>query len=213
MDALAGVRVLQFGAVAQRGEEKMGGLQLDPGAVIGVTGLVIVMVQLYLGRRRERFENTMRVIERLEHPAIIEHRHLVKALAERCEGGKISAANLAQPEQVACTEISKLFGLVGYLARRNQVDRDIIVSAWARHILQNYLRLELYLHQRDRLIGGMGFLDDFHWLADRAARYAELHARQQRHTERELTQDDMRLSRRLRRAQEVLSRDRSPKAA
>jgi len=187
----------------------MGNIQLDPGVVIGVTGLVIVLVQLYLGRRRERFENTIRIVERLEHPSIIEHRHLVKALAQTSPGGKISAANLAPPDQVACTEISKLFGLVGYLARRNQIDRDVIVAAWARHILQNFLRLEVYLHQRDRLIGGMGFIEDFHWLAERAAQYAELHARRHKHTEKELAEDDKRLSRRLRRAQEFLNLDRS----
>ncbi|MCX7357534.1 MAG: hypothetical protein NT015_05245 [Alphaproteobacteria bacterium] len=179
----------------------MGDVQLDPGAVIGIFGLAAVLVQLYLGRRRERFENTLRIVERLEHPSIIEHRHLVKSLAEKCEGGKISAANLAPNEQVACTEISKLLGLVGYMARRRQIDRDIIIAAWARHILQNYLRLELYLHQRDRLIGGMGFLEDFHWLADRAARYAERHARRHKHTEAEFALEDLQVSRRLRRAE------------
>lgn len=147
--------------------------------VTGVAGLALVVIQHRWNGRRSRFDNTIKLIDRMESVEMLGRRHDLEELAAS-HGGVISYARLAaEPDAVkkahlkaTCSIVCKLFGLAGFMCRRREADGKIIIAGWARTIIVAHDRLAAYMDERDRLEGGIGFADDFHWLNAQAKAFA-----------------------------------------
>ncbi len=150
--------------------------------VVAALGLFLVYIQHQWNKRRSRFENTMRLIDRLESVEMLHLRHEIESLAID-HGGAISYKKIEnEPDKerrthlkAACSIVPKLFGVVAFMCQREEANQKIIVEGWARHIIANYERLSDYLIERDALEGGVGFLNEFEWLYKKAKAYAARH--------------------------------------
>lgn len=150
-------------------------LALDPGnaiALIGVaTGLLVAAVQVWFSRRHERFTNTLRVIDRLEDRDMLAVRHRVDDIMEAAKAQNYDFDKLSDDDRAALSNVAKLFGLVGMLARRNAIDTSIIYPGWARNICKTHERMQRYFAWRLTLPGGKALIGDFEWLVKRVQRF------------------------------------------
>lgn len=137
---------------------------------VGV-GLLIALIQFWFATKHEKFTNTLLIIDRLEDKSMLSIRHHVDdIMAEAKERGYDFNA-LTDEQRADLSSVSKLFGLVGVLARRKRIDTSIIYTGWARNITATYDRMTEYFEWRGSLPGGSALNNDFRWLAKRVRRF------------------------------------------
>lgn len=149
-------------------------VQLDPGFMIGAVGLLIAAIQIVLGIRRERFENTFRVIQWLQEPDVLRVRNRSRDIMAAAKELQYDFYKLSVDDRAALSGLANLFGFVGLLAQKNLIQRNLIVEGWARHVIATYERLGPYFEWRRTMPGGDSLRPHFEWLTAQCQRYCRL---------------------------------------
>jgi hypothetical protein len=147
---------------------------MDAGWAIGASGLLISCVQLWLGDRRQRFDNTSRLIERFQARDARTDRFSIDRLMEK-SGPSQDFSLLSDEECAQLSGIAAMYGYAGLLMRRRRLVAEIFLDAYARSVVTNFKRLSTYRSWSDARLGGAGALwTHFEWLNDRAASHLRL---------------------------------------
>ncbi len=145
---------------------------IDPGLAIGASGILLAIVQLWLGKQKERFDNTMELMRRLESDSARSARLRVRQIMSDAERLEYDFAKIDDSDRSALVGIGHLYGLAGLLIRRKRVDRDLFLQAYGNSLRVNYERLKPYLQWRDERFGGSSTLwREFDWLVARTPKY------------------------------------------
>jgi hypothetical protein len=140
-------------------------MDIDVRVVIAGAAFALGLLQLYLAWRKERFESTMWIFERLQSPESTIARFRVRALLKKAKerAGNLPAGTTHEPEydfagmddkdRAAMASIASLFGLAGLLFRLRRIDRRLFLDAWANSVLTNFERLRPYMKWRDARLG------------------------------------------------------------
>ena len=161
--------------------------QIDPGVAIGVTGLLIAIIQIYIGHKRQISLNTFQIFELLHKPefqvARFKVRHLLESCKQEKDGGILfNFDTLTSEEHAELSRTGSVFGYLGILYKKGLVDRQLVLETWAHSILLNYQRLKPYTDYRQSDKGRLGrALSGFEYIADASKRYlksAEKHMQQ-----------------------------------
>ena len=147
-------------------------VQLDPGLMIGLSGLLIAVIQVALGLRREKFERTFEMIRWLQEPEMLKSRNRSRDIMETARRLNYEFDKLSVEDRAALSGLANLFGLLGLLVRTNVIQRRLILEGWSRHIIATYDRLVPYFEWRKTLPGGDSLRRHFEWLAKRVRRFS-----------------------------------------
>lgn len=139
----------------------------DVRAFIALFGTLVVVVQIYLARRKEQFESTMWLFDRLQSPDAANARFkvrqlLAKARREQPDDGSAEGFSadleydfdkLHYKDRAQLASIGSLFGLAGLLYRRRRIHRRLFLEAWGNSVIVNFERLTPYMRWRDGKLG------------------------------------------------------------
>jgi len=142
---------------------------IDPSLMIAAVGVGIAATQVTLGLRRDRFENTFRLIQWLQDPEMLVIRNSTAQLIAKAKDFDFDFYRLSSEERARLSAVANLFGFSGLLAKKNQINREVLLSGWSRHIIATYDRLGPYFQWRQTLAGGDSLRPYFEWLVKRAA--------------------------------------------
>lgn len=131
------------------------------GVIVAAIALLFTVVQIYLAKRKERFESTMWLFERLQDPVATRARFRVENLMLKAQQAHQDKHNtgghdfeaLTYKERAELASIGGLMGVAGLLFRRGRIDRRLFLDAWASSVRRNYARLHPYMTWRDDLLG------------------------------------------------------------
>lgn len=153
----------------------------DAGAVVAVVGVLVVLVQIYLARRKEQFDSTMWLFERFQSAEATQARFALTSLLAKARvalpgDGTVEGFpgnleydfdKLLEPaERANIASIGSLFGLAGLLYRQRRIYRRIFLEAWGNSVVVNFERILPYMRWRDDKLGPHRSLwRDFEFLA------------------------------------------------
>ena len=125
--------------------------QLETGVAIGVVGLLLAVIQLWLGRRRERIDTTLQLIARLQETEARQMRFRIRASMESplAKAGRFD--EMEPDTRSEFSSIASLFGLAGLLMRHGKLDERLFIEMYGNSVMVNFERLQPYRDwRRDR---------------------------------------------------------------
>jgi hypothetical protein len=145
-------------------------INVDPGLAIAFSGVLIAVVQLWLGYRRAILENTFKIFDRLQEKEARADRFEVGRILSDAENSPEGFRGISSNDRARLAGIGSTFGFAGLLARKGKVDLRLLVEFWGNSILYNHKRLQPYRDYRDKRFGsteGTSWMH-FDWLAQKA---------------------------------------------
>jgi hypothetical protein len=148
-------------------------MSVDIGVAIAFAGLLLAGVQMWLGHKKQKFDNTLQVFDRLHERQAREDRFRVRQILEKATASPEGFEGLTPEERASLSSISSLFGFAGLLAQQDKIDMALLMSSFGHSIRYNHDRLGEYRAYRLSRKGGSSdtMWTHFDWIAAKARAY------------------------------------------
>ena len=123
-------------------------VQVDSTLIIGITGFVLLFVQIWFNRRQQRLDATFKIIELFQNSEYNVARFTLKSTLDRIGFPNPDFTKLSDEERSRIRSIATTFGTAGVLLENGRIDSDILFQTFGSSIVVNYNRLESYRQWR-----------------------------------------------------------------